>query len=480
MRFVILTVLVACAMGMEFDLKNLQGMLGGLGGMGNIGNLMGQAKNMMEGLNLDDISSMIKDIDPEELKGIIDHMPPQMMEMVEGMGISKEEISEAAAHLPEHVDEVKGMIGEAQNGNIQKLVKSELQNMGLQIPEEDDMGNIMSTLKTQAKEKMSEFGLDVEDFQDIKSAMPKLMSVLQKQLKEQGVEIETANPEGMKKQLEKMLMVHFEIPEDASPEEMRARVMGKMREYIADLGIEYTEEDMETPEKAMNMLKKKFLNTANGYGFEFKDDASFDEIKEAVMSKVKNSGILENPMQYLPMLIKGFNSIGGMKMLMGETEQPQPQMQMSPEQMMMMQQQRQLMIQRQMMMQRRPMPMNMNFEINVDGQNSYRPPNAFPAYLRGAEDALMHAYGDDEEVVRHVMTVQQGISQGAVSEEAVHELLSDLMHARLQTRVLAARNQMLEQQVMHEQFETRIPVSKSPFLNHIRHKYRHGRKVDLE
>lgn len=461
-------------MGMEFDLKNIQGMLGGLGGLGNIGGLMGQAKHMLAGLNLEDISSMIKDVDPEELKGIIDRMPPQMMEMVEGMGITKEEISEAAKHLPEHMDEIKGMMGSVNNGDLKKIMKNELQNMGMEIPEEEDMDNVMKTLSAQAKDKLTEFGLDIEDLKDVKGAMPKILDLLKGQLMAEGIEIDPENPESIKAQLETLLRAHFELADDATPEEMRSKVMNKMRGYLEDLGIEVADEDMETPEKAMGALKKKFISTANGYGFEFKDDSSFEEIKEAVMSKMKNSGIMENPMQYLPMLLNGLKSLGGIFNMGGEEQQPM--MEISPEQQMMMERQM-MMQQRQMMMQRRPMPMNMNFEINIDGQNAYRPPTAFPAYLRGAEDALMHAYGDDTEVVRHVMTVQQGIRQGAVSEEAVHELLTDLMHARLQARVLASRNAMLEQQVMHDQFEARIPVSRSPFLNHIRHKCKHGRNL---
>lgn len=48
--------------------------------------------------------------------------------------------------------------------------------------------------------------------------------------------------------------------------------------------------------------------------------------------------------------------------------------------------------------------------------------------LSGAEDALLHALGDDSDVVRHVMAVKYGAETGTVMESDLHEILRDLMH----------------------------------------------------
>jgi len=52
----------------------------------------------------------------------------------------------------------------------------------------------------------------------------------------------------------------------------------------------------------------------------------------------------------------------------------------------------------------------------------------FIFFISGAEDALLHAFGDDSDVVRHVMAVKFGAETGTVMEEDLHEVLKDLMH----------------------------------------------------
>jgi hypothetical protein len=48
--------------------------------------------------------------------------------------------------------------------------------------------------------------------------------------------------------------------------------------------------------------------------------------------------------------------------------------------------------------------------------------------ISGAEDALIHVFGGDDEVIQHLMEVREGAMHGAIPEASLFELMKDVLH----------------------------------------------------
>ncbi|KAJ8312388.1 hypothetical protein KUTeg_009761 [Tegillarca granosa] len=468
-----LLALVAVASAMD----GMGGMFAGLQG------LMGEGmKDMLGGGGIGDLlknaPAMLKNLKREDIEAAIKNMPPELREMAEGMGISKEQIENAVDNLPQMVSQFETPEGEIDTdkikNNVRGMLEGEISKMGMDPAKmQQEVQVMMPRIKETLVQKAKDMGIDYKEGDDLQTLMPQIKTAAIRELKNSGVDIDLEDPEAsmekIKGQMKELIGVNADDDEEEIKSKVTKNVLNKMRSQGYNVDPEKPQESMK---KMLDMARDR---AGKSLGIEINDQTSQEEIREKIMDKLESQGIpCKDKAKLMKFVMKklmgGFMSrmMGGGRPPMMPMPRPQPQQMPMP------------MPRPQMPMrpQQPSIPMNLNLEINVEegdrptninmGGHARSQPSGViaPEYVHGAKDALVNAF-DDQEVIRHVMAVEYGIKNGVVSEEAITEVLQDLLHYRLMAKVLINKNHMLEHRLGMSaipQVVDRPVMARSPIL----------------
>ncbi|XP_052075308.1 uncharacterized protein LOC127712740 [Mytilus californianus] len=371
---------------------------------------------MMGGMLPPEALDMLKDLKPNDIKEAIKNMPPQMKSMMQGMGISEDQINEAVKSLPEDLTPLVEQMKEKLENHPEEVEKVMAK---VELPEEMQ-ANMKESALGILKGRMQEMGMDIKEDEDMSSVMEKAKSAIANQLKEDGFDLN--DPEGMQaKMMAEMRKITNASP-DESDEEVKIKVAKDLLEQMKENGHDV---DPEKPQEAMEKLKTELKSQLKSMDIEIdEEDLNANDFK-AVLQKIIATGKLGNPMHLMMSAMATFSS--------GEIPHGGPM----------------------------PPPMMMPQEMpHPQGGYRMQPLNS---YVEGAEDALVHVFGDDDEVIQNLMEIKAGAMRGVLPEQALFRLMKDLMHYRLEARVLIAQNRILEEKLAASQFHAMPPFARSPF-----------------
>merc|ERR1711860_336033 len=241
---------------------------------------------------------------------------------------------------------------------------------------------------------------EIKEDEDLPSVMEKAKTAIKEQLKAEGIDFE--DPEAMQAKLMAEMRKITDAKPDESDEEVKLKVAKHLLQELKDQGMDV---DPEKPDEAVDTIKAHLKNVLKEMNIDVGEDIDLSNIGE-LMQKVIMSGKLGHPLHMMMSAMATFSS--------GAQQHGQP-----------------------MMM---PVPVQ-----------------------QGAEDALIHVFGGEDEVIQHLMAVREGAMRGAISESALFELMKDLMHFRLEARVLLAQNRMLEERLEASHFHAMPPFARSPY-----------------
>ncbi|XP_052075309.1 uncharacterized protein LOC127712742 [Mytilus californianus] len=394
-KIVVVGMLAACAMA-QFPMM-------GMGGFGGL-----DLKNI-ESMIPEGTFDMIKNMKPEDIKEAMKNMPPGMADMMKGMGISEDQIKDAIKNMPEDMD-VAAMIDQAKDkmGDLVDQSKEEMKNQ---------MSNELNQIKEEKRKELEEAGIDLSGGVTglMSQMLPEITEMFGDKLKAEG--IDTDDREKLNEELRRQMREFAGAEEDDTEEQVKEKFMKGFLEEMKQNGFEIKSDDTA---EGFQELKTQIVAELKDMGFEIEDE-DVSNLPE-MLKKMMKSGKF-NPQQLMGMVAPMMQG----PPMMGPMGPMGPPMMRPP------------------MMQGPPMEMRPGMNLNLDIDIHQRPqtPVVTPGYVQGAEDALLHAFGDDSDVVRHVMAVKFGAETGTVMEGDLHEILRDLMHYRLEARVLMAKNQML-------------------------------------
>ncbi|VDI49182.1 Hypothetical predicted protein [Mytilus galloprovincialis] len=383
-------------------------------GMGGFGGM--DLKNI-ESMIPEGTFDMIKNMKPEDIKEAIKNMPPGMGDMLKGMGISEDQIKEAVNNMPEDMD-MAAMFDQAKDkmGDLVDKSKDEMKSQ---------LSNELSEIKEEKRKELEEAGIDLSGgVSGLMSQMiPEITEMFGEKLRAEG--IDTDDREKLNEEVRKQMREFAGADEDDTDEQVKEKFMKGFLEEMKQNGFEIKSDDMA---EGFQELKKQIVDELKDMGFEIEDEdvSNLPEMMKKMMKSGKFDpkmmmGMVAPMMQGPPMM--GPMGPMGPPMMQGPSMGMRPPME-GP--------------------MRPPMGMRgMNLNLDIDINQRPQTPVVTPGYVQGAEDALLHALGDDSDVVRHVMAVKYGAETGTVMESDLHEILRDLMHYRLESRVLMAKNQML-------------------------------------
>lgn len=357
---------------------------------------------------------MLKNLKPEDIKAAITNMPQEMKEMMKGMGISEEDLDEAVQNLPEDltplVEKVTEKLG---SGDIKGLEE----HVDTILPKKLK-DRLKSTAINALRDQMTEMGMDVKEDDDMSTIVEKAKEAITEKLREGGIDIE--DPEAMQAKF----MAELRKITDATPDESDVEVRMKFaKQLLEDLKEEGFDVDPEKPGESVQALKDKLQESLKKMDIDIGGDLDVSNLGEA-LKKVVLSGKLGHPLHLMMTAMTTFSSGG--------------QGGMPPQQMMM------------------PVPVQ-------QGPMGYHQGPHMRPYVQGAEDALIHVFGGDDEVVQHLMEVREGAMRGAIPEASLFELMKDVLHYRLEARVLLAQNRMLEERLAVSHVHSIPPFMRSPY-----------------
>lgn len=370
-----------------------------------------------------DISSMMSSINPEMLKDLtpgkiedaLKNLPPQMKDMMHSMGVDESQLEDMVKNLPKDMD-LSALADQVKDNAAFNTdqIKDMMKGMGI----EGDLNDIIPKMKKDLlKQVEKDLDMKIEDV-DTSDIVGKLKEKIMGDLKEEGLDL--SNPEELKRQILEEMKVSYGVEPDMDNDEFKQMIV---KNIISDLQEAGFEVDPEKPEESLMKVREIANEKAKEFGFDFSEGFSFDSITNTIMEKLRAFGVpVDEPNKLLPYIMEKAQEYWPMieEMMMAQT---MPPMQPAP-----------------MPMGPAPQygaPLTLNLEINVDGGD--RPTNV-------------------------------GMPGSHFSEEEVSEILQDLLHYRTLAKSLIAKNEMLHHRI--EALESRRPpMSKSPMLNALMHKY---------
>ncbi|XP_063448541.1 uncharacterized protein LOC134728072 [Mytilus trossulus] len=371
---------------------------------------------MMGGMLPPEALDMLKDLKPDDIKEAIKNMPPQMKDMMKGMGISEDQINEAVKSLPEDLSPLVEQMKEKLENHPEEVEKVMAK---VELPREMQ-GNMKESAIDILKRQMQDMGMDIKEDEDMSSVMDKAKTAISKQLKEEGFDIN--DPEGMQAKMMAEMRKITNAKPDESDEEVKIKVA---KDLLSQMKRDGHDVNPENPQESMEKLKTELTSQLKAMDIEVDaEDMKANDFK-AILQKLVSSGKVGNPMHLMMSAMATFSS--------GEIPHGGPM----------------------------PPPMMMPQEMpHPQGGYRMQPLNS---YVEGAEDALVHVFGDDDDVIQNLMEIKAGAMRGVLPEQALFRLMKDLMHYRLEARVLIAQNRILEEKVAASQFHAMPPFARSPF-----------------
>ncbi|KAL5016617.1 hypothetical protein ScPMuIL_006206 [Solemya velum] len=457
-------------------------------------------------MNVDSLRDAVSHIDIAKIHDTMSKLPPQLQDMMAKAGIREEDVMKAAHNMsPQMLQMAASMAGKASPvpfpmpeqeevvEDVRSMAKEKMARMGLS----EDPEILIPQVKKMVSEGLKNIGIDADIEKEPEKAAEEIKEKMTKKIAH-AVGVDSEDPEVIRGAIEKKVAGNLKkmgvdvVTDDGIDTKKLKKEVAK--KYFPDV-------DMEDPE-SVNHLKEKLMAQMNNMGL----DANIDDpasMKKAIMSKLEKMGIpagnpeemkgfLRNSMQHMMqsfmMQVAAHKMMAAQSMVppppMREMTMPRPPMGIPRPPMREMDIPRPPM--REMDMRRPPMPkppmggeqpmprfppvgippINLEINVNIDPSEFIPsapqavpappraqfkphplPPTIMPSYLLGAEEALMTAEGNDHDVVRHVMSVQSGLTRGAIDEEALKELMKDLLHYRMVARVLMCKNRMLTAQL---------------------------------
>ncbi|OPL33612.1 hypothetical protein AM593_03841, partial [Mytilus galloprovincialis] len=227
---------------------------------------------------------MLKDLKPDDIKEAIKNMPPQMRSMMKGMGISEDQINEAVKSLPEDLTPLVEQMKE-------KLVPREMQ------------GDMKESAIDILKGQMQEMGMDIKEDEDMSSVMDKARTAISKKLKEEGFDID--DPEGMQAKMMAEMRKITNAKPDESDEEVKIKVAKDLLKQMKEDGHDV---DPEKPQESMEKLKTELKSQLKAMDIDVdEEDLKANDFK-AILQKLVASGKVGNPMHLMMSAMATFSS----------------------------------------------------------------------------------------------------------------------------------------------------------------------------
>ncbi|KAL3857376.1 hypothetical protein ACJMK2_012051 [Sinanodonta woodiana] len=421
------------------------------------------------GMSIDDVKQAL-DNPPEQLKQLFEQNTAKATGPANG-----DEKKGQMFEIPQMPDmrDMLGMLGippDASPEEIEKFAMERAKEMGFDLSNPEKM---METLQDQLKNILPGVKLD-ELMQNPQKALqatlkgmgiptdnPKAMKKLVKDsLEELGIDdVDTDNMEDVIEKLKKKVLEMLDIDEKDDPSVMKEKVKKHLVEEMREMGIDVKDDDdMVTVQKKLTSSIAKELK-AMGVEVESDDPKA---MTSAIKKKLNEMGIKFDNMKELQNQLMGIMmqhaQSAFMHMMMPPPTEEHKVSNMPPKM-------------PQNMMPQRPMPQNMmpqqymphmeypnlNLEIEVnveqpehhmeEERHAHHIPAVMPASLPAAKEVSTGPalnFGDDEDIMNHIMKVRSGLRSGSMSEEAVEEMLDDLVHYRLKNTMLQEKLDRIE------------------------------------
>ncbi|XP_022286159.2 uncharacterized protein LOC111099091 isoform X2 [Crassostrea virginica] len=365
--------------------------------------------SMMSNIN----PEMLKDLTPEKIHDALKNLPPNMKEMMQSMGVDEKQLESMVESLPKDMD-LSALADQVKDNAAFNMdqVKNMMKGMGI----EGDVNEIIPKMKKDLLEQV-EKDLDMK-IENVATSeiVGKLKEKIMDDLKEEGLDL--SNPEEMKREILKEMKMTYGVEPDMDNDEFKQMIV---KNIISDLKEAGFEVDPEQPEESLQKIREIANEKAKEFGFDFSNGVSFGSIKSTMLEKLRAFGVpIDEPAKLLPYLMEKIQEYWPMveEIMMAQSMPAVRPVPMGP-------------------VPQYGAPLTLNLEINVDGGD--RPTNV-------------------------------GMPVNRFSEEEISEILQDLLHYRTLAKSLIAKNEMLHHRI--DALETRrAPMSRSPMLSSLMHKY---------
>ena len=201
-------------------------------------------------------TDMMENLKPEDIKKEVENMFPEMVDMMKGMGITEDQITDTVSNMPKDFDISSIM------GDMTDKMKDGQEEIRNKMMEE------IIQMKEQVKEdSISEFKIHMEDMgidlggghSGIKGQiLPKLTEMLEKDRRYQG--IDTDDTEQLRKNVHMELRMMIGAGKDETNDEIREKLAQKNKEEMKEDGIEFGEDNMKS-----GFMKELGLNMNGGF-----------------------------------------------------------------------------------------------------------------------------------------------------------------------------------------------------------------------
>ena len=244
---------------------------------------------MLKSLPPGALEGVMKDMNPEKIHKIMENLPPQMSDMIKGMGFSKDMIEDMVNNMPKDMD-VSQLLDKAKSAMTPKLdevkdaLKEQMEVAGMKGDISDIVPQMRDDLRKYVRE---EFDLDIDNLNKEEIA-EKIREFAIQNLKDSGIEVDLENPQQTMVLLKNELKKMYNLPEEAGDEELKKIVGDELFGGMKEAGFDV---DPEHPDESFGKIKDMVLSKAKEWGLDPSEGFDFATIKDKFVQRMKDNGV---------------------------------------------------------------------------------------------------------------------------------------------------------------------------------------------